>query len=116
LVFEHSLAGWKFFMEGKPCKKRFKGKFCIDLDTDIYLAQSLKPNPHLLNEDLKNCTGPPGSNSLTILLTSVPDPWYYGTDPVPRICTTEIRIRILLQIRLVSSVTFTMPTKKNIFS
>ncbi len=58
-------------------------------------AQSLKPNPHLMNEDPKYCNG---SNSRTILLTSVPDPGYFGTDPVPRIRTTDLRFRIRIPL------------------
>jgi hypothetical protein len=45
--------------------------------------------------------------------SSVVDPWYFGTDPDPRIRASDqwIRIRILL----FSSLTFKMPTKKNYF-
>ncbi len=39
---------------------------------------------------------------------SVPNPWHCGTDPNPRICTSDYRIRI----RFFSLMTFKMPTKQ----
>ncbi len=44
--------------------------------------------------------------------TSVVDPWHVGTDPDPRVRTTDLRIRILL----FTSVMFKMPTKKYFLS
>ncbi len=50
-------------------------------------------------------------------ISSVGDPWLFGTDPDPRIRTSDllirIQIRIQLQIRLLSSVTLRM--QKNSF-
>ncbi len=45
--------------------------------------------------------------------TSVVDPWHFGTEPDPRIRTTDLWIRI--RILLFSSVAFKMPTKKLVF-
>jgi hypothetical protein len=49
--------------------------------------------------------------------TSLVDPLHFGTDPDPdpRICRTDLRIRVLLEILLFSSVTFKMPTINNFF-
>ncbi len=53
--------------------------------------------------------------SFCIILNSVPDPWHFGTDPDPRISTSDQRIRIRLRILLFSSMTFKMPTTQDKF-
>ncbi len=49
------------------------------------------------------------------LLSSVEDPWHFGTDLDPRIRNTDLRIRIRLRIRILLflSEAFKMRTKKN---
>ncbi len=50
-----------------------------------------------------------------MILTSVPDPWHFGTDPDSQIRIFDQKIRIRIRILLFSSVTFKMPTKNNLF-
>ena len=68
-----------------------------------------------MNEDINIYDGSSIENSKEArskveIVTSVGDPWHFGSDPVPGIRTSDyqIQIRIQLRIRLLSSVTLRM--------
>jgi hypothetical protein len=62
------------------------------------LSPDSDPGPSFFNQKFSH---------VKVYFSSVPYPWRFGTDPDPRICTSDLRIRILL----FSSVTFNTPTK-----